>query len=143
VLQQPRRNLTVAHRPCEPTNRRSLESLDLAGYQHLVVLADDRLDPDQADDRTLVTLLHLRDIETGYGDPYAIVTEVNDDANREIAQITRADDFIVSSKLISLLLTQLAENRHINPILAELFDPAGAEILLRRAMTWPRGAEPP
>jgi hypothetical protein len=30
VLRQPRRNLAVAHRPCEPTNRRSLEGLDLA-----------------------------------------------------------------------------------------------------------------
>jgi hypothetical protein len=42
----------------------------------------------------------------------------------------------VSSKLISLLLTQLAENRHVQPILAELFDPAGAEILLRRAVEY-------
>jgi len=140
--QHPWRNLTVGYRSCEPTSRRSLESLDLASYQHLVVLADDRVDRDQADDRTLVTLLHLRDIETGYGDPYAIVTEVNDDANREIAQVTKADDFIVSNKLISLVLTQLAENRHVEPILAELFDPAGCEILLRKAGEYVRTGTP-
>ena len=91
-----------------------------------MVLTDDAGSTrDRADDRTLVTLLHLRDIEEPLGDPYSIVTEMNDDANREVAQVTKADDFIVSSKLISLLMTQLAENRHLHSVFAELFDPSG------------------
>jgi hypothetical protein len=102
------------------------------------VLADDTIDPDHADDRSLVTLLHLRDIEISLGDPYTIITEMNDDANREVAQVTRADDFIVSNKLISLLITQLAENRHLNQVFAELFDPAGAEIYLKPASGYVR-----
>ena len=133
VLDQNRRSLVVGYKSCEPTSRRDLEALDLGSYQHLVVLSDDRFDPAVADDRTLVTLLHLRDIKTPHGDPFAIVTEVNDDANREIAQVTKADDFIVSNRLISLLLAQLAENRHVQAVLADLFDPTAAEILLRRS----------
>ncbi|MFQ6229468.1 hypothetical protein [Nocardia sp. NPDC002869] len=97
------------------------------------MLTDDTLDEHHADDRTLVTLLHLRDIEVRLGDPYSIVTEMNDDANREIAQVTKADDFIVSSKLISLLLTQLAENRHLHAVFTDLFDPSGTEIYLKPA----------
>ena len=126
-------NLTIGIKRCEPTNRRYLEELDLGSYHHIVVLSDDSLAPDRADDRTLVTLLHLRDIEVRLGDPYSIVTEMNDDANREVAQVTKADDFIVSSKLISLLMTQLAENRHLQGVFAELFDPSGAEIQLKPA----------
>jgi voltage-gated potassium channel Kch len=133
ALNEPRTNIRVGHKVCEPTRRRSLERLGLAGYQHVIVLADDRVSPTQADDRTLVTLLHLRDIERRDGDLYTIVTEMHDDANREVAQITEADDFIVSSRLISLYMMQLAENPHLQPILSRLLDPEGAEVALRRA----------
>ncbi|WP_308249738.1 CASTOR/POLLUX-related putative ion channel [Sphaerisporangium fuscum] len=128
-----RANLTVGYKPCVPTSRRSLEGLQLGGYQHIVVLSDESVDADHADDRTLVTLLHLRDIEVRLGDPYSIVTEMNDDSNREVAQVTKADDFIVSNKLISLLLTQLVENPHLQAVFADLFDPDGSEIYLRPA----------
>ncbi|GLV79596.1 potassium transporter TrkA [Streptomyces hygroscopicus] len=127
------RNLTVGFKYCEPTRRPSLEALGLDGYRHIVVLTDDGIDPGRADDRTLVTLLHLRDIEIQLGDPYSIVTEMHDDANREVAQVTKADDFIVSTKVISLLLTQLTENRHLHAVFADLFDPQGSEIYLKPA----------
>ncbi|MCC5576388.1 potassium transporter TrkA [Microtetraspora sp. AC03309] len=133
AVEMPRQNLVVGFKPCEPTSRRSLESLDLGSYQHIVVLSNDGVDPDRADNRTLVTLLHLRDIEVRLGDPYSIVTEMNDDNNREVAQVTKADDFIVSSKLICLMLTQLAENRNLYAVFADLFDPAGSEIYLKPA----------
>jgi voltage-gated potassium channel Kch len=128
--------LTVTHRPCEPTSRPGLEELNPGAYNHIVVLADETVPPDRADDRSLVTLLHLRDIEDQLGDPYSIVTEMNDDANREVAEVTAADDFIVSSKMISLLMTQLAENRHLHDVFAELFDPSGSEIYLKPAPSY-------
>lgn len=133
VTGSPRANLTVGYLTCEPTSRRALEALDPGSYQHVIVLTDDLLEEDRADDRTLVTLLHLRDIEVHIGDPYSIVTEMNDDTNREIAQVTKADDFIVSTKLISLLLTQLSENRHLQAVFTDLFDPSGSEIYLKPA----------
>ncbi|MGR3936229.1 CASTOR/POLLUX-related putative ion channel [Streptomyces sp. BRA346] len=130
------KNLTVGHKRCEPTRRSSLEALDLGRYQHIVVLSDDTIDPRRSDDRTLVTLLHLRDIEVRLGDPYSIVTEMNDDSNREIAQVTKADDFIVSTKVISLLLTQLTENRDLYTVFIDLFDPEGSEIYLKPATNY-------
>ncbi|MFE3738291.1 potassium transporter TrkA [Streptomyces sp. NPDC059134] len=129
-------NLTVGFKLCDPLSRPSLESLELDGYRHIVVLTDDTIDPGRADDRTLVTLLHLRDIEILLGDPYSIVTEMNDDANREVAQVTKADDFIVSTKVISLLLTQLSENRRLDAVFADLFDPEGSEIYLKPAPSY-------
>ncbi|MDF6017061.1 potassium transporter TrkA [Streptomyces sp. JH34] len=129
-------NLTVGFKVCEPTRRSSLEALDLGGYQHIVVLSDDTVAPGPADDRTLVTLLHLRDIEESLGDPYSIVTEMNDDGNREVAQVTKADDFIVSTKVISLLLTQLTENRHLHAVFTDLFNPEGSEIYLKPASNY-------
>ncbi|MGS2588944.1 CASTOR/POLLUX-related putative ion channel [Streptomyces hebeiensis] len=129
-------NLTVGFKRCEPVHRPSLEALGLDDYRHIVVLTDESIAPGRADDRTLVTLLHLRDIEIQLGDPYSIVTEMNDDANREVAQVTKADDFIVSTKVISLLLTQLTENRHLYAVFADLFDPEGSEIYLKPAASY-------
>jgi voltage-gated potassium channel Kch len=126
-------NLAVSTTLCEPTNRAQLEALDVTGYQHLIVLAADELGVQEADARTLVTLLHLRDLARSLEIPYSIVSEINDDANREIAEVTRADDFVVSDKLISLLLTQLTENRHLAVVFEDLFSPAGAEIYLKPA----------
>ncbi|WP_372405653.1 potassium transporter TrkA [Streptomyces luteireticuli] len=126
-------NLTIGHKRCSPTSRPSLESLDPGDYQHILVLSDETVDPERADNRTLVTLLHLRDIEVRLGDPYSIVSEMNHDGNREVAQVTKADDFIVSNRLVSLLLTQLAENKDLYGVISALFDPAGSEIYLKPA----------
>lgn len=131
-------NLALGHKVCEPTGRQSLEDLCPDGYQHIIVLSDDATDPEHADNRTLVTLLHLRDIEVGLGDPYSIVSEMNHDNNREVAQVTKADDFIVSTKLVSLLLTQLSEDVEVYALISALFDPRGAEIYLKPATDYLR-----
>jgi hypothetical protein len=138
----PPANLKIDFVRAEPTERPSLESLDVGSYQKVIVLSDAQHDRDHADARTLVTLLHLRDMEDALGapspggpqgDPFAIVSEMNDDANREIAQVTKADDFVVSEKLISLMLTQLSENRHLYDVFVDLLDPDGSEIYLKPA----------
>jgi hypothetical protein len=99
-------------------------------------LSDDTYEAQHADARTLVTLLHLRDMQEKLGEHYSIVTEMNDDANREVAEVTKADDFVVSTKVISLYLTQLSENRQLAEVFAALFDPEGAEIHLKPAANY-------
>ncbi len=126
-------NLTVVTTRCDPTNRRELEALNLSRFRHVILLADDGVSPHHADSHALVTLLHLRDMKERHGDEYAIVSELKDEANRRLAQVTRADDFVVGNKLISLLLTQLSENQHLSAVFAELFDAAGSEIYLKPA----------
>lgn len=127
-------NQALTFIPRAPTDRRVLDSLDVAGYQHILVLSPtDRYDPQRADARTLVTLLHLRDIAATVGHPFSITSEMADVRNRSLAEVTRADDFIVSDRLISLLLTQVAETKQLNAVFADLFDAEGTEIYLRPA----------
>ena len=45
--------------------------------------------------------------------------------NRALAEVTHADDFIVSARLVSLLMAQVAENAHLNAVFADLFDQDG------------------
>ena len=47
--------------------------------------------------------------------------------------MTRADDFIVSDRLISRLLTQVSENKQLNAVFTDLFDAEGTEIYLKPA----------
>lgn len=130
----PYRHLHTAFMQGDTTDRRTLDSLDIQTYDHMIVLSyADTLDAQQADARTLVTLLHLRDIGNKGGYPFSIVSEMVDSRNRDLAEVTQADDFIVSDKLISLLLAQIAEHKERARVFDDLFDPEGAEVYLKPA----------
>ena len=53
--------------------------------------------------------------------------------NRQLADITSADDFIVSDKLLSLLMTQVSENKYLMRVFEDLFDADGSEIYIKPA----------
>jgi hypothetical protein len=78
-----------------------------------------------------VTLLHLRDIADKQRAGYSIATEMLDIQNRDLAAVTRSDDFIVSNKLVSLMLTQVSENKELALVFQDLFDPDGSEMYLK------------
>ena len=70
--------------------------------------------------------------------PFSIVSEMLDMRNRDLAEVTRADDFIVSDRLVSLLLTQIAENQDLTAVFADLFDAEGSELYLKPAADYVR-----
>jgi voltage-gated potassium channel Kch len=127
-------NTELAFEVGSTTDRRTLDSLGVDGYQHVVVMCySEQLDHQRADARTLVTLLHLRDIVAGSGAQLTITSEMLDDRNRELAQVTKVDDVIVSDRVLSLMLTQLSENENLAAVFAELFAAEGSEVYLRPA----------
>ncbi len=132
-LAQRVRHVSLRIKDGDVRDRNVLESLDVTAYSSVIVLCDDRLDPLTADSRVLVTLLHLRDMLSKRGRNVQIVSEMRDDRDRALAQLTRADDFVVSEQMVSLLMTQISENRHLESVFTDLFDPDGAEIYLRPA----------
>jgi Trk K+ transport system NAD-binding subunit len=132
------RNLILSLREEDSADRAVLESLDVEEFHHLIVLCYDDVDRQVADSRTLVTLLHLRDMEQKMGSHFSIVSEMADDRNRLLAQATQADDFIVSDKLLSLMTTQISENPQLSNVFARLFDADGAEIYLKNGELYVR-----
>lgn len=134
--------LTIDVLQADSTSRAILESLDVPSFDHIIVLAaKDTLDAQSADAKTLVTLLHLREIGERANTELSIVSEMLDDRNREIAHVTKAQDFIVSDKLISLTLSQLSENRVLAKIFEALMSSAGCEIYLKPADLYVRPGE--
>jgi ion channel POLLUX/CASTOR len=125
---------TVALRTGNTTDRRTLEGLEVPSYDHVIVLSySGEFDPREADSRTLITLLHLREIADRNGQSFSIVSEMLDVRNRELAEITRADDFIVSDRLVSMAMCQVSENKELSAVFEELIDPEGSELYLKPA----------
>lgn len=128
------KNLKVDFQVGDTTDRKLLDSMELTSYQHIILLCyGDDMDIQEADSKTLMTLLHLRDIESKKGEAYSVVSEMLDVKNRALAEVAKADDFIVSDELAGLLLTQVAENKELGDVFDDLFDSAGAEIYLKPA----------
>jgi voltage-gated potassium channel Kch len=127
-------NQTVHFWKGDTTDFTTLDSLDIWSYQHVIVLGGaDASGPQEADARTLVTLLYLRTIAERTGAKVNIVSEMLDIRNRELARVTKVDDFIVSNNIISLMLAQVSENKHLNAVFSDLLDTQGQEIYLKPA----------
>jgi voltage-gated potassium channel Kch len=127
-------NLQVEYGIVDIASRAALDSLNIPGYDHVLLLGyADHLEAQATDTRTLVTLLQLRKIAEAAGRPINVVSEMIDMRNRQLADVTRADDFVVANRLVSLMLAQASENQNIGAIFADLLDEQGSEIYLRPA----------
>ena len=136
-------NQDVTCRQADTSERRVLNSLEVPTYDQVILLCySDKLGHQEADARTLITLLHLRDIAERNRQHFRIVTEMLDVRNRELAEVTKADDFIVSNKLTSLMLSQISENRELAAVFGDIFDPEGSEIYLKPASDYVATGQP-
>ncbi|MGL5063291.1 MAG: CASTOR/POLLUX-related putative ion channel [Microcoleus sp.] len=124
-------NLTLHYQQGDPTSREVLEGLNLQQYQQVIVLSNTEIDPKQADTQTLVALVYLREIAKDNNYKFRIVTEMLDDRNQALAQVAQPDDFVIGEQIISLMLTQIAEQKHLNSVFNDLFDAGGSEIYLK------------
>lgn len=124
-------NQKVSFKRGDTTDRRLLETIRAADYDHVIALSYAGLDVQEADAKTLITLLHLRDIAERDETPFSIVSEMLDLRNRRLAEVAKVNDFIVSDHLISLMMSQLSENADLYAVFADIFDPEGSEIYMK------------
>ncbi|CAF4064799.1 unnamed protein product [Adineta steineri] len=116
------------------TNKFDLEKLNLFSYNYIILLANEENKEqnlsEDADAECLICLLHLRDIidKSNNEKKFSIVIEMHDIRNRQLANITYADDFIVSPHLISKYISQLSENKNIKRVYDVLLTADGPEI---------------
>lgn len=132
----PPARMTTEVRQVPTSDRAALESLEVERFDQIIVLCySDQLDAQRADARTLVTLLHLREMlaHVPHHQRPGIVSEMLDDRNRELAQVTEVDDVIVSDKILSLVIAQISENARLQAVFGDLLDADGAELYLRPA----------
>lgn len=125
-------NLQYILKEGDITNRRLLNSLELPEFHNVMILSySEKMPIQEADATTLVTLMHLRDIKRQKRAQFSIVSEMMDIKNRTLAEIARPDDYIISDHIISLIISQLAENKELKLVFDELFDSHGCEFYLK------------
>jgi hypothetical protein len=96
----------------------------------------DDLDTQEADSKTLITLLLLRHYCDIHNIEMSIVSEMMDTRNRDLAEVTKADDFIVSDKMVSMLISQISENKMLMRFYDDIFQEEGSEIYLKPASVY-------
>lgn len=125
-------HLTLTFQAGDITDRRLLDSLALEKMNCVIILSySDRLDPEEADAYTLTTLLHLRDIAKRNSYNFSITSEIMNVSNEPLAQIAQVDDFIVSDRIVSSILSQIANTKMLAPVIADLLNSENAEIYLK------------
>jgi len=60
-----------------------------------------------------------------------MTSEILEIQSRDLAAVSEADDFIVSNSLVSLMMSQLAENPHLVHVFDELFSSKGYELYVK------------
>ena len=124
--------------------RRDLERLQVHQYSSIIVLADEtaKRTPDETDAHTLMSLLLIRDIQAKHGvEDKPLLSEIRDPRTKELAKVAEASDYVVSNEIVSMLISQIAESRQMNPVWADLFQSEGSEIYLKDATRYARPNE--
>ena len=129
-------NQKLSHSSGNIANSGILKDLDIASFDNIIILSYHHIDQQEADAKTLIALLHIRNIVEKSDKKLNIVSEMFDQNNRDLASVTKADDFIISDNLISRMLTQLSETKDLKKVFDDLFDSDGSEIYLKDAMEY-------
>lgn len=125
---------TVSFHQGSPVNQEVLTRLSINEFDRILILCADDIDPEASDAQTLVTLLQLRHLNRKQNQP--IVTEMLNIRNQALAEVAQPDDFVIGEEIISRLVAQIAEQKHLNQVFSSLLSPEGAEIYLKPASNY-------
>ncbi|MCH2235374.1 MAG: hypothetical protein MK078_14070 [Crocinitomicaceae bacterium] len=116
-------------------HRESLEEMKPFEYDNVIILSQDNNEQraDKVDSDTLIILLLLRKIKGDRDIDTQIITQVLNSENQNIITQTDVDDFIISNKLITMILAQLSEEPRIKALYDDLFSEDGSEIYVKPA----------
>ncbi|MBQ4447979.1 MAG: hypothetical protein II897_06765 [Clostridia bacterium] len=125
-----RRNIALEYITGDPRSEKVM--LELAKTaEHIVVLNDHSIDPEESDMDAMFLLLNLRDIRTRYGLHFNITVEMRKEHNQKLVGDGDHTDFLVASSMSSLILAQLAESPELIDVFRELLSNEGNELYLK------------
>jgi len=115
-----------------PLDLVKLEAMNPSSYDTIVILSQsmEEQSADKIDSDTLIILLLLRKV-VKQEDGLHIITQVLNSENQEIITQTNVDDFIISNKLITMILAQLSEEALMKTFYDDIFSEDGSEIYVK------------
>lgn len=134
LLKSELKNLKLRLIPGDPTMPEPLREAISSDFVVAMVVADTSRDSEEADARTVITVLLLRELLRDFAEPKPrIISEILDPRTKDLLEQDYGADFVVSAEMTSMLLAQVSERRDLNMVFADLFDSDGNEIYLKRA----------
>ncbi len=126
-------NIRLVRTECDIYNRRNLETLLEKDVTSILLLSDLNCSFDDADARTILLLIHIRNIGKLRGRQYSITSEMRSVNNQKLAKVADVNDFIVGSTITNLIVTQISENRKLSLLFEDLLDADGSELYMKKA----------
>lgn len=139
------RELDVAHPGLDirllegdPLQIGDLERVEPFGYDNVIILSQSEAErsSEKMDSETFMILLLLRKLGRGRaesGQRTKIITQILNPENQELIAQTDVDDFIISNRLITMILAQLSEQPEMKKLYDSLFQEEGSEIYVKPA----------
>ncbi|MDQ4095159.1 MAG: hypothetical protein M3174_03005 [Actinomycetota bacterium] len=144
VLARHLANLTLSVRRDEGDTQVLEDRLTRRPPDHVLLLCErDGTTPAVADAKALMTLLHARRVTSSAENPPNIVAELLDERDVRLVPSAGTEEFIVSERLTSLLMAQIAEDGERGPVFEDLLNPTGVEIYVKPAELYVRAGDDP
>jgi hypothetical protein len=126
-------NLTLEFHEGDAVNESVFEDIQLASYETIIVLADEKSCKGDVDTHTLRVMLRISNLRKNDATCAHTVIELMDETNRDLMAGLGVDDIVVSPDVVSAQLAQIARQQVLGPIYRELLSAGGIEISLRPA----------
>ncbi|EDP95885.1 hypothetical protein U8527_12215 [Kordia algicida OT-1] len=131
-LQEEYEDFTINLIDSNPLAIECLHEINPSQYDNVIVLSQSMKEEsaDKIDSDTLIILLMLRKVINDFEKTH-LLTQVLNSENQEIINQTDVDDFIISNKLITMILAQLSEEPLIKTFYDDIFSEDGSEIYVK------------
>lgn len=126
-------NIEVNPTECDIYSRANLEALLQNANNNILLLSDLECSSDEADAKTLLLLIQLRDIEKKTNRDFNLTSEMRSVGNQKLAKVANVNDFVVGSTITNLIITQVSENRKLALLFEDLLDADGSELYMKKA----------
>lgn len=101
---------------------------------NVVILTDSNIENYEIEDeRTLRSILYLRDYRTKKKKYMSITSEIHTVRDQELVTATGTDDFIISRHIAALLTTQISQKRQMKQLFDIILDSEGFEVYMKEA----------
>lgn len=129
------RRVKVEYREDDFTTPGHLRDVDLRSFDNVLFVASDRIESEEADARTILGHLLLREeVPDGSGGPEVLV-ELADPENLALFQ-RGTSEVLTTATLVSHMMAQIALRSELRVVFEDLFGPEGSEIFFRPASVY-------
>lgn len=112
-------------------NRTRMDELLTEDLDNVLILSNNQMDEEEADARTLLSLIYIWDALKNKNHRVSITSEMKKTINQRLATRSRGDDFVIGSNIVNLLMTQIAENRELTALFEDILDEEGSELYMK------------